>query len=596
MGLTTTVSLVANGLKVVQDATTLVAGNIANASTDGYTNKTLAIRNLYADGGTIGFKTSVERAFDQEVYNQLVSSTASTAYLDTQSTYLTQLDQLMGSTSSGATLPTAISSLSSDLQTLASEPSNSAAQIAVVNSATALAQSLNSLSSTVSDMKSAVEGDIDEAVSSVNTLTSQIGTLNTQIIAYSAQGRDITGLQDDLDQAVLKLSSYMDVQVNRETNGSVRVATTAALTLVDGSRATQFARDSDGSLVLANDGAGTTDVMALGMVRSGSLQSLYDVRETLLPQVSDQLDQVAASLAKTFSSTSTAGTATSSGGLTGYDSDLTDMQSGDVFRVSYTDVSTGATKTVDFVKVTDAASLPLDDSSDSSTHSTVGIDFSGGVTSAATQIQSVLGSGFTVSNPTGDTIEVLGDGSTVSVTGTLTQATATATSDGTVALPLFTDGSAIYTGATTDGVSQIDGFASRIGVNSAVRSDPSLLVAYSATTESSDTTRPNQLLSALKNTTNYTTLGAGAAATAQTLTGFTDSMVSYWGTRKSNASTDLSNQQVVQDNLTSAMRSGSAVSTDTELAKLIQLQAVYTANAQVLTTIKDMLSSLLNAV
>ncbi|TBW33508.1 flagellar hook-associated protein FlgK [Siculibacillus lacustris] len=595
MGLTSTVSLASSGLKVTQDATSLVANNIANASTDGYTAKRLNIADIYADSGTVGFKTTVSRAFDQEVYDQLISSTASNSFLDVQATYTGQIDQLMGSTSSGATIPTAIAALSSDLQTLASQPSNSAAQIAVVNSATSVTQSLKSMSSAVTDLSKAVDGDIKDAVSAVNDLTKQIGKINAQVVSYQAQGRDVTGLQDERDKAVLKLSTYMDVQVHQETNGSMRVSTTSALTLVDGTRATQFAQDTKGTLIVANDGNGTSDVLGLGLLSSGSLLALYQIKTDTLPQVQNQLDQVAATLAKAMSTTTTTGTAASGGGLNGYEVDLSSLQSGDTARLTYTDTATGATKTVDFVKVTDPSVLPLTGTASGGDHSVVGIDFSAGAASVATQVQTALGSAFTVSNPSGNVLQVLGDGTSVKVTGVSAASTATTTQSGTAALPLFTDNTSAYTGSWDTG-SQLTGLASRLTVNAAVKTDPSLLVKYSGTTEASDTTRPNQLLSAIKTTSDYMTLGNGTAGTSQTLTGFADSMVSYWGSKKTNADTDLANQAVVQKNLQSAMSSVSSVSTDTELAKLIQLQAVYSANAQVLSTLKDMLNTLLTSV
>ncbi len=595
MGLTAAVALTANGLRIAQDATSVVAGNIANASTDGYTTKRLTISNIYADSGTVGFKTTVARQFDREVYNQLISSTASTSYLDAQATYVGQINQLMGSTSNGATLPSAIAAFSADLQTLAAQPSNGSAQIQVVNSANSIAQSLNSMAATIGDVAFAVAGDIRDAISEVNALTSEIGKINAEVVSYKAQGRDTSGLEDERDKALLKLSTYIDVRAVEETNGSLRVMTDAGLTMVDGVRATQFTQDAVGTLIIANDGTGVTDVMADGLITSGSLAALYDVKTNLLPQAQSQLDQVAGALAQAMSTIETSGTAVTSGGLSGYSVDLAGMKSGDVTRVSYTDKATGLTKVVDFVAVNDPSSLPLTGVDSSALHQVVGIDFTGSTASVAAQIQTALGSAFTVTNSAGTALDIVGDGTTVDVAGLSTRIAATGTQTGSTALPLFTDGGALYTGSYDNGT-QIDGLASRIKVNSELTSNPGLLISYTATTEASDAARPNALLAGLQSSTSWMTLGGGPAASKQTVVQFANSMVSTWGSRKTNADTDLSNQKIIQNNLTSAMKSASAVSTDGELAKLIQLQSAYSANAQVLSTIKDMLNTLLSSV
>ncbi len=597
MGLTSTVSLVTSGLKVAQDATTLVGANIASAGVDGYTSKSMSVAGIQSRTGTVGFTTAVTRAFDQQIFDQLISSTASTSYLDVNKTYASQIDLLMGSTTSGATLPAALATFSATVQTLASSPSDSAAQVQVVTAANALTRSLNSMSSQVSTLSSAIDGDIDDAVKAVNDLTKQISALNTQVVSYKAQGFDATGLEDSRDRAVLELSTYMDLQVKGSDDGAIRVSTGEAFTLVDNARATQFGRDNAGKLVVTNDGIGTVDVMGLGMLTSGSIAALYKVRDQTLPQVQNQLDQFAASLASTMSDSKTAGTAVTSGGKSGYSVDLASLQAGNKVSLAYTDSATGTSKTMTFVKVSSASALPLTNDATADPNDTVvGIDFSGGMSSVVTQVQSALGASFAVSNPSASVLQVLDDGAagTIDISAMSATSTATTLQGGTAGLPLFTDGSTVYTGSFDNG-SQLDGLASRLQVNATVAKQPSLLVAMTTSTSSSDATRPNALYDSLQKTASWYALEGSSTAVSKTLSGYSDSMVSYWAAQSNNATTDLSNQQVVQANLKSSLSGISAVSTDTELAKLIQLQSNYAANAHVLTTIKEMLNTLLQS-
>ena len=597
MGLNTTVGIAASGLKVTQTATALVSANIAGASVDGYTTKSTSTQGIYASTGLVGFTTTVTRAFDQEVFDQLAASTATSSYLDTKNTYLEQIDQLLGSTENGAVLPTALSSFTTDLQTLAAQPSSTAAQIAVVNSATVVAQTLNSLSSTLSDTADAVDTSIREGVDQVNTLTQQISDLNKRIVQAQGQGADATGLEDERDKAVLELSNYVDVDVKPQSDGSLRVATTGGLTLVDNAQATPIELDSSGTLRVKTASGNGPELISSGLVTSGSLAALIEVRDTILPQVQNQLDQTAAALASALSDTTTSGTAVTSGTQTGFDVDTSDLSSGNTLSLTYTDGTTGESKTVTFVKVTDSSALPLSDDATLDPNDTVvGIDFSLGAASVATQMQAALGSNFVVSNTSGDTIRVLDDGTgAVSVDGLTKTVTQTTTQSGASQVALFTDDGSAYTGSF-DGGSQLDGLASRISVNAEITADPSLLVAYSSTTETGDSTRPTALYDALADGTSYTTLGNGLAAKSTTVANYANSMVSYWASQAETQQTLVDNQSVVQSNLQSRMSDTSSVSTDTELTKLIQLQSYYSANAQVLTTLRDMLNTLVNAI
>lgn len=597
MGLGTAVGITASGLKVTQAATSLVSANIAGASTDGYTAKRTTTQAIYAETGLIGFTTVVSRAFDQEVFDQLSTSTSTSAYLDAKNGYLDQINSLIGSTSNGAVLPTALATLTTDLQTLAAQPSNAAAQIQVANSANVAAQTLNSLSSTVDDVQKSVDEAIAEGVSQINTLTAEISDINQKIQRSGGVGADSTGLMDQRDQAVLKLASLIDVNVRQQSDGTIRLATGSGLTLVDNTHAAQLKLDDNGRLRLDDGSNNGPEVIGSGLAASGSLAGLFEVRDTVLPQVQNQLDQIAAGLASAFSDTTSAGTAVTSGASKGFDLGLADLAAGNKVTLNWTDTATGQSHVVTFVKGNSSGVTSLGDGAtlDPNDH-VVGIDFSGGMSSVVSQIQAALGSNFVVSNPSGSTLRVLDDGTAaVSIASATKTVSATAEQTGAAALPLFTDGTGYYTGSF-DGGSQMDGFASRIRLNAAVASDPSLLVNYSATTQSGDATRPQALYSALVDKKSATVLGNGTRASQSTVAGFANSMVSYWAGQAETQQTLVDNQSVIQSNLRSRMSSTSAVDTDTELTKLIQLQNFYSANAQVLSTLRDMLNTLVNAI
>jgi flagellar hook-associated protein 1 FlgK len=164
---------------------------------------------------------------------------------------------------------------------------------------------------------------------------------------------------------------------------------------------------------------------------------------------------------------------------------------------------------------------------------------------------------------------------------------------------LFTAGSGgtVYTGSYANGVAQKSGLSSILSVNPAVLADPTLTVNMSATTAAGDPTRPTAMLT--KFSTAQGTFGpetgivSGSGSFQATIAGFANQITSYWGAQSSNATTALSSQQVIQNNLQGQYTSTSSVNMDTQLAQLVQIQSAYTANARVMTVAQAMLTTLM---
>lgn len=607
------------GLKLNQTETSIVAQNIARADQAGYTAKRVGTVDFQGLQGVFGLKAVVSRTFDKTVYSQILQSTAPNAYLETQQKYLSQVDQFMGQTTDGASISSALAGFDQAIQSLVTTPDDTSSRTALIGKAQVLASQLNQASENIQTLRTSVEGELASQMARVNSLTAQIYDLNTKIVGQTAAGNDVTNLLDSRDAAVKELASYMDIGTLEQSNGNLQVFTTSGVSLVS-DHGTQFTFDARGTLRantewtadddtrgvgtirIADNGSSTVDLIANGDLRSGSLAALVELRDKTLVQAQAQLDDIAAGLAEAMSNHVVEGTAATSGASSGFDLDLTGLQTGNRITVSYTDLGTGKAKTVTLIRVDDPSVLPLSDAATSEpTDSVFGIDFSSGMVSAAAQIQTALGANFAVTNPSGSTLQILDDGtSAVRVDAATASVTSTALQDGETTLPLFTDGGGTtpYTGSFDKGSQRI-GFSSRISVNSSLLADPSLLVKWqtSPATEAADPTRPQALLDRLEKTsfafgseTGMSSAGYGFTAT---LSDFTDRMVSFWGAASAAATSAYDSQATIQANLEERMKTTSAVNMDQELARLIQLQSAYSANARVLSTAKDMLDALM---
>jgi flagellar hook-associated protein 1 FlgK len=173
----------------------------------------------------------------------------------------------------------------------------------------------------------------------------------------------------------------------------------------------------------------------------------------------------------------------------------------------------------------------------------------------------------------------------------------TSLTSGSAQLPLFLDGSTPITGALTSAGSQTTGLAGRITVNSALASSPSSLVAYASNTAVGDSTRPDFLLSQMTSASLTYSPTTGIGSAQQPYSGTLGNYLSAVISQQSQAATAATNLQQGQDTVVSALQQSfnnqSGVSIDTELSNLIALQNAYGANARVMSTVQQMMATLL---
>jgi flagellar hook-associated protein 1 FlgK len=254
--------------------------------------------------------------------------------------------------------------------------------------------------------------------------------------------------------------------------------------------------------------------------------------------------------------------------------------------------------------VDDAAALPLSNAATNDPNDKViGLNFSAGPGSVASQLNAALGSTrLQFSNPAGTTLRIIDDGAANRVDVDAVTATKTATTlvGGTPQLPFFLDGTSAYSGAISATGSQAVGLAGRIVLNPSLLADPSKLVVYqtSPATPAGDATRPNfildQLTSAGLSFSPQTGIGTASMPFSGSLPDFLRQVVSTQGAAAEAADNLKQGQDVVYNALQQRFSASSGVNMDQEMANLLNLQNAYAANARVLSTVKDMLAALLN--
>jgi flagellar hook-associated protein 1 FlgK len=128
--------------------------------------------------------------------------------------------------------------------------------------------------------------------------------------------------------------------------------------------------------------------------------------------------------------------------------------------------------------------------------------------------------------------------------------------------------------------------------------DPSKLVAYQSGTQAGDAARPTFILSQLTNSTLTFNPNAGIGTISSpysgSLSGYMRKVIEFQGDAASTAKTLKEGQDIVLSSLQQRFAENSSVNIDEEMTNLLNLQNAYAANARVMSTIKQMLDTLMN--
>ncbi|MCA1298847.1 flagellar hook-associated protein FlgK [Stappia indica] len=627
MGLSSALNTALIGLGFNQRQLEVAATNIANSDTVGYTRKSISASASYDGNGRVtGVDTdSMRRHLDLAVQGQYRTSLAEYTFAGVSQQYTGRLDTLFGSINDAGSLPNTVNSFIGSVSNLVSGPENYSNRLEVVRTAQALVGKITGMSDQIQGMRQEVEYQIAEQVDRVNELLTDIQALDRQVVLHTQDGDMPVGLQDERDKLLEELSGYMDIEVKPTEQGGIRIHTSGGTPLYDvnvqkltfdarGNVGATSVYDVDpakrgvGTIALENSEGSRIDLLSTKTLRSGSLAALVNMRDEVLADAQTQLDELAASMSRAFSTHTEPGTAyPATGTQTGYEMDLANLQPGDSLTFDYKDMATGRTKSVTIYRSDGPEPPALTDTNDPD-DIYLAVDFSSGNhATIAAGIQSALdadprvGAGvFAAANPGGSVLRLESTApGAVRIENASTRETVTSSSAHGDAFALFVDdGGEVFTGMA-DGRPNVAGFASRLTVNSELINDPSLLVEYAPGIPNGDATRPEAILDKLtKAKTAFSPeskTGGRTAIFEGSINDFVTAIVSHQSGRAAQAKATAMGQEVVTANLKGRLDESAKVDVDKELAQLVQLQNAYAANARVMQVVRDLYDILMRS-
>ncbi|MBI3478432.1 MAG: flagellar hook-associated protein FlgK [Acidobacteria bacterium] len=318
-GLNGSLSIALSALLVSQQQLETSANNVANANTPGFSRKRpdltpgdpVVLGRLSIGTGVV--LKQIQSLRDPILELRISQETQTQGQLDTTLGALQQIQVGFSGTDSG--IGDAISKFFDSLQQLSTDPTSLSLRQAVLTAAGNLATTFNTEAHNLQAQRSNLDLNVVDTVGQINTLTAQIAGLNKQVSALENVHEDAGIFIDQRTEAIRQLSSLVDVSVI-QTESGIALTTSNGTPLVAGERnfplTTQIGTGGIHQVL-----AGTVDVT--GLLTSGKLGGLLQVRDTTIPTVLGNLDQLATGLA----------TALNTANRTGFD--LNGVQGTDLF-------------------------------------------------------------------------------------------------------------------------------------------------------------------------------------------------------------------------------------------------------------------------
>jgi flagellar hook-associated protein 1 len=293
--------------------------NIANVNTEGYTRQRVTMRaqggnenpGVYtvADPVGSGVKvTSVDRGRNVYLEERGRTEHANSAYLANSTTAYSAIEDVFAEPSDTA-LQARLHDMWDGWNDVANNWQDPSTRTALIERSATVATTLNDAHQQLSDQFDALTTGTQGYVDQVNNLASAIAAMNQKIVVARQAGGEANDLQDQRDSQVMELSELAGATTSAKTNGSMTVYLGNA-ELVSDYTARKVELNGPGTL----DGVVAGNKVSLKWTDTGTtaapggtMGSMIDTMNAIIPNISNKIDAIAAKLAQTVNDAVTTG-------------------------------------------------------------------------------------------------------------------------------------------------------------------------------------------------------------------------------------------------------------------------------------------------
>jgi flagellar hook-associated protein 1 FlgK len=313
VGITDSLRIAVSGLKLAQDSLATTSNNVANVHTEGYTRKRVEQEARVVGGRGVGVReVEISRDVDQFLERQLRIQQSKLGRSQTIDAYARDVQGLVfGNPSEDPTgLGSVVDNLARKLEAAAAKPEDGARRSALVWAAQDVFNELSGAADQVQILRRDADQRVAALVGEVNTTLQSIDDLNTDIVRSPEDAE----LLDQRDRLVKELSYKLDITTYTQDDNRLAIFNEHGQALLeyeprvlDYEPASSMSRHAsfDAIRVHGENAAPAFGEIMVGAgirasgssadiaptVTGGELGGLLEVRDRILPELDDQLQE-----------------------------------------------------------------------------------------------------------------------------------------------------------------------------------------------------------------------------------------------------------------------------------------------------------------
>ena len=296
MSLNSILRMGASGLKVSQASLRTVSENISNVNTPGYVRKVVEQQSSSINGVGYGVEIgSVRRAADIYLQRTALNAVSEAGRADTVAGFLDRAQIMFGDPSNDTSFFKQLDDIFSAFATAAEDPTSNLRRTAAVTEVTRFFDNAALISRDLTALRLETDGRLAAAADQVNGLLDEINKLNTEVSSAVIRGRDATGAENAQSKLIDELSTLLDFKVSPRPLGGVTLRAGDGTELVggnnDGPARLSFDRFGGAGLLNIVPFGGKPQAFAAGL-EGGEIKGLVELRQTVLPGISEQLGEL----------------------------------------------------------------------------------------------------------------------------------------------------------------------------------------------------------------------------------------------------------------------------------------------------------------
>jgi flagellar hook-associated protein 1 FlgK len=340
MSLTATLANALSGLTVAQRALSVTANNVANANTEGYVRKVLTQEAVFIGSRGAGVQASeISRMTDQFLTAEVRRQASVVGRSEILGRYQDLLQDAFGAPGDSRDLAAMVSELGVAIEAFANQPESATLALQVIQTANGLGATIGQLAEHVQVLRAQADEDIGRTVAEINAELQALDELNVEIERLAHLGQVGPELLDRRDALIRSLAEKIDLRTFVQEDNRIALYTAGGETLLDvlprvvayNPAATVMQGTSFGRIAifredqidpttgqpidptagiqlvssgvrasltpeLQNDATPDTSQLITSRLRGGRLQGLLEARDLLLPELDDQIQELADNL------------------------------------------------------------------------------------------------------------------------------------------------------------------------------------------------------------------------------------------------------------------------------------------------------------